>query len=102
MAYAPDFSGLATGHNALGDAWQVKALAESFSVPFLGLVKPKQVKNAALLLYSDDQGLCLQLTGKGAPGPVRAEFVSGKAGYRREHGGGTGQLIAKADRKSVV
>jgi 16S rRNA (guanine1516-N2)-methyltransferase len=36
------------------------------------------------------------VTGKGAPGPVRAEFVTGKAGYRREHGGGTGQLIAKA------
>jgi len=96
MAYMPDYSGLATGHGALGDAWQVRELAESLCVPFLGLVKPKQVKNAALLLYSDDQGLCLQLTGKGAPGPVRAEFVSGKAGYRREHGGGTGQLIAKA------
>jgi len=96
MAYAPDFSGLATGHGALGDVWQVRELAESLCVPFLGLVKPKQVKNASLLLYSDDQGLCLQLTGKGAPGPVRAEFVSGKAGYRREHGGGTGQLVAKA------
>ncbi len=96
MVSADDSPGLATGHSALGDAWQVRALAESLSVPFLGVVKPKQVRNAALLLYSDDQGLCLQLTGKAAPGPVRAEFVSGKAGYRREHGGGTGQLIAKA------
>ena len=95
MGFAPD-SGLATGHSALGNAWHVKALAESLSVPFLGLVKPKKVRDASLLLYSDEQGLCLQLTGKMAPGPVRAEFVSGKAGYRREHGGGTGQLIAKA------
>jgi 16S rRNA (guanine1516-N2)-methyltransferase len=96
MVSPPDPSGLAIGHSALGDAWQAKALAEALAVPFLGLVKPKQVKSASLLLYSDDQGLSLQLTGKGSPGPVRAEFVSGKAGYRREHGGGTGQLIAKA------
>lgn len=95
MVAAPE-SGLATGHSALGDAWQARELAETLAIPCLGLVKPKQVKNVALLLYSDDLGLCLQLTGKGAPGPVRAEFVSGKAGYRREHGGGTGQLIAKA------
>jgi 16S rRNA (guanine1516-N2)-methyltransferase len=96
MASAADSSGLATGHSPLGDAWQVRELARSLAVPFLGLVKPGQVKNASLLLFSDEQGLCLQLTGKSAPGPVRAEFVSGKAGYRREHGGGTGQLIAKA------
>lgn len=96
MVSTDDSSGLATGHSALGDAWQVSALAERLCVPFLGVVKPKQVKSAAILLYADDQGLCLQLTGKSAPGPVRAEFVSGKAGYRREHGGGTGQLIAKA------
>jgi 16S rRNA (guanine1516-N2)-methyltransferase len=49
-----------------------------------------------VLLFLDENGLGLQVTGKGAPGPVRAEFVTGKAGYRREHGGGTGQLIAKA------
>lgn len=96
MVSDPTSSGLATGHSALGDAWQVRELAERLCVPFLGPVKPKQVTSASLLLYSDDLGLCLQLTGKGAPGPVRAEFVSGKAGYRREHGGGTGQLIAKA------
>jgi len=96
MASTSDTTGLATGHSPLGDAWQVRELADSLSLPFLGLVKPKQVKDAVALVYSDDQGLCLQMTGKGAPGPVRAEFVNGKAGYRREHGGGTGQLIAKA------
>lgn len=96
MVSGDDSTGLATGHSALGDAWQVRDLADRLSVPFLGLVTPKLVRDAALLLFADDLGLCLQLTGKGAPGPVRAEFVSGKAGYRREHGGGTGQLIAKA------
>jgi 16S rRNA (guanine1516-N2)-methyltransferase len=96
MVSFPDLSGLATGHSALGDAWQVRDLANRLCIPFLGQVQPKQVKSASLLLYSDESGLCLQLIGKGAPGPVRSEFVSGKAGYRREHGGGTGQLIAKA------
>ena len=47
-------------------------------------------------MCSSDLGLGLQMTGKGAPGPVRAEFVTGKMGYRREHGGGAGQLVAKA------
>jgi len=96
MVPGSDWSDLAAGYGPLGNAWQVRELAERLSLPFLGLVKPRQVKNASLLVFSDEQGLCLQLTGKSAPGPVRAEFVSGKAGYRREHGGGTGQLIARA------
>ncbi|MDI9246102.1 class I SAM-dependent methyltransferase [Marinobacter sp. CHS3-4] len=96
MVSTSDFPGLATAHSPLGDSVQAQALAELLSIPFLGIVKPKQIRDFSTLLFSDDQGLCLQLTGKGAPGPVRAEFVSGKAGYRREHGGGTGQLIAKA------
>ena len=73
-------------------------LAEHLDLPFAGLVG--DVRQAApvadVLLYLSLDGLALQLTGKGAPGPVRAEFVHGKAGYRREHGGGTGQLVAKA------
>ena len=96
MVPASDWSGLATGHSPLGDSRQVRELAERLSVPCLGLVKPKRVKNVSLLLFADEQGLCLQLTGKSAPGTVRAEFVNGKAGYRREHGGGNGQLIARA------
>lgn len=62
----------------------------------LGRVRPRDIRDHPVLLFLDENGLGLQVTGKGAPGPVRAEFVTGKAGYRREHGGGTGQLIAKA------
>lgn len=91
-----DSKGLAVAHSPLGDAHLAKALADQLSVSFLGQVQPKHVKDVPVLLYWDEQGLGLQVTGKGAPGPVRAEFVTGKAGYRREHGGGTGQLIAKA------
>lgn len=71
-------------------------LAEQLALPFLGVVKPRQVRDHDLLLYSDEHGLALQATGKGAPGPVRVDFAGGKAGYRREHGGGTGQLVARA------
>ncbi|MCG2579336.1 MAG: class I SAM-dependent methyltransferase [Marinobacter sp.] len=87
---------LAVACSPLGDASQARELAEQLAIPFLGAVKPKLIADFPVLLLLDEQGVCLQVTGKGAPGPVRAEFVSGKAGYRREHGGGTGQLVAKA------
>lgn len=95
---SPEFpvSELAVACSPLGDASQARELATQLAIPFLGAVKPKRVTDFSVLLLFDEQGLCLQVTGKGAPGPVRAEFVSGKAGYRREHGGGTGQLVAKA------
>jgi 16S rRNA (guanine1516-N2)-methyltransferase len=82
-----------------------KTLAAELALPLLGMVEPRHVEGYAILLWFDETGLALQLTGRSAPGPVRAEFVTGKAGYRREHGGGSGQLIAKAvglKRSSVV
>lgn len=51
---------------------------------------------AEYLLVFNDQGVSLQQTGKGAPGPVKASFVEGKNLHRLRHGGGKGQLIAKA------
>ncbi|WP_372970933.1 class I SAM-dependent methyltransferase [Marinobacter sp.] len=87
---------LAVACSPLGDGFAARSLAEQLSLPLLGTVRPRDVRDYPVLLFSDDNGLGLQVTGKGAPGPVRAEFVTGKAGYRREHGGGTGQLIAKA------
>jgi len=87
---------LAIACSPLGNAVEARALADSLAVPFLGIAQPRRVAEVPVLLFFDEHGLCLQMTGKGAPGPVRAEFVSGKAGYRREHGGGAGQLIARA------
>lgn len=87
---------LAVGRSALGDGMQAEALSQSLAVKNLGVVRPKDIRDVPVLLFLDEHGLGLQLTGKGAPGPVRAEFVSGKMGYRREHGGGAGQLVAKA------
>ncbi|MCP8690285.1 class I SAM-dependent methyltransferase [Marinobacterium sedimentorum] len=48
------------------------------------------------LLRVTAQGLQLQPTGRKAPGPVWVDFVGGAVAHRRLHGGGSGQLIAKA------
>ncbi|WP_296932168.1 class I SAM-dependent methyltransferase [uncultured Marinobacter sp.] len=87
---------VAIARSALGDRAQAEALTESLGLDNLGVVRPRDVRDFPILLFLDEQGLGLQVTGKGAPGPVRAEFVTGKMGYRREHGGGAGQLVAKA------
>ena len=47
-------------------------------------------------LQSGPEGLQLTLLGPGAPGPVRVDFVAGAAAHRRQFGGGSGQMIAKA------
>lgn len=87
---------LAVARSPLGDEHKARLLSSELSLPYLGTVRPKDVRQASALLFLDENGLCLQVAGKGAPGPVRAEFVTGKMGYRREHGGGSGQLVARA------
>jgi len=51
---------------------------------------------ADFALQLGPEGLQLALTGPDAPGPVRVDFVAGAAAHRRQFGGGSGQLIAKA------
>ena len=92
---------LAVARSPLGDEHQAQALSSELSLPYVGVVHPKDIRPKDLgepgtLLFLDEQGLSLQVAGTGAPGPVRAEFVTGKMGYRREHGGGLGQLVARA------
>jgi 16S rRNA (guanine1516-N2)-methyltransferase len=41
-------------------------------------------------------GLQLAWIGAGAPGPVRVDFVRGAAAHRRQFGGGSSQVIARA------
>ncbi len=87
---------LAVARSRLGDARQADELSNTLGLKNLGIVHPKGISDVSVLLFLDEQGLSLQMTGKNAPGPVRAEFVTGKMGYRREHGGGAGQMVAKA------
>jgi 16S rRNA (guanine1516-N2)-methyltransferase len=60
----------------------------------LGL--PHEDAQADFALQVSDDGLQLQQLGEDAPGPVRVDFVEGKAAHRRLFGGGSGQMIAKA------
>lgn len=79
---------------------RVEALAPRFAdvartwATRLGL--PLQADEAEFALQLGENGLQLQLLGPQAPGPVRVDFVEGGAAHRRQFGGGSGQMIAKA------
>ncbi|MBD1550333.1 class I SAM-dependent methyltransferase [Pseudomonas typographi] len=79
---------------------QVQAMAPAFATGAaawaerLGL--PLYTGEAELALQVGERGLQLQQLGPQAPGPVRVDFVEGGAAHRRQFGGGSGQMIAKA------
>lgn len=62
--------------------------AERLGLPLQG--------EAAMALQVAEHGLQLQLLEDKAPGPVRVDFVEGAAAHRRQFGGGSGQMIARA------
>ncbi|WP_346836527.1 class I SAM-dependent methyltransferase [Microbulbifer sp. SAOS-129_SWC] len=72
-----------------------EALATELQLPFLGDLSPKHLDAPAYVLELGER-LQLCATGRGAPGPVAVDFVSGVAAHRRKYGGGKGQSIAKA------
>ena len=51
---------------------------------------------AEFALQVSVDGLQLQELGRAAPGPVRVDFIEGALAHRRQFGGGSGQMIAKA------
>jgi 16S rRNA (guanine1516-N2)-methyltransferase len=64
------------------------ALADSLKLPLEG--------KAGFALQLGERGLQLVELADGAPGPIRVDFVSGQAAYRRHRGGGSRQMLAKA------
>ncbi|WP_269530909.1 class I SAM-dependent methyltransferase [Chitinimonas sp. BJYL2] len=66
-------------------------LAERYGFALLDALP---LQGHALQLAED--GLALLTLGPAAPGPVRVDFASGAAEWRRKHGGGRGQAIARA------
>jgi 16S rRNA (guanine1516-N2)-methyltransferase len=48
------------------------------------------------VLLCDDEGLSLQSIEKPLPGPVRVDFAGGTLNWRLAHGGGRGEMVAKA------
>ncbi|NTV69859.1 MAG: class I SAM-dependent methyltransferase [Azonexaceae bacterium] len=75
-ALAPEFLG------------QVGVLAEALGLP--------QEGEAEFALQLGVDGLQLQELGPDVAGPVRVDFLEGAVAHRRQHGGGSGQMIAKA------
>lgn len=87
---------LAVGWQDEASRERAEALALALALPCiqspdLGAAEPWQQ-----ILLVDQQGTSLCTTGPKRPGPVRADFLSGAVAHRRQFGGGTGQLIAKA------
>jgi len=71
---------------------KMQRLAEQTNLPLTSLKHP----GVNHLLVQTTRRLELRQLGKGAPGPVFADFVGGKARYRRHQGIGARQPIAKA------
>ncbi|KAF1067373.1 MAG: Ribosomal RNA small subunit methyltransferase J [Pseudomonas citronellolis] len=78
---------------ALEPAWQeaAAAWAQRLALPLVALPEA-----ADFALQLGDAGLQLLQLGPDSPGPVRVDFVEGAAAHRRQFGGGSGQMIAKA------
>ncbi len=72
----------------LGEPERAATLARRLGCPLLDEVPT----DAGFVLLLTEAGLSLQAVGKGAPAPLRAEFVTGKAAWRR----GQGELIHRA------
>jgi 16S rRNA (guanine1516-N2)-methyltransferase len=73
-------------------AAETERLARSLGLP----VADPDSRDYDLLLVQGRERLELRQTGKGAPGPVHVDFVSGKSAHRRRFGGGRGQPLARA------
>lgn len=87
---------LAVGWEEVGNREKAERLAHELGVACVEAPDLAQAEPWSQILLFDQQGLALCATGLGRPGPVRADFVSGAVAHRRQFGGGTGQLIAKA------
>lgn len=59
-------------------------MAADIACDFYTAVDPKMLSSDYIALLFDAEGVSLQLCGKKVPGPVRADFVAGKLGYRRQ------------------
>lgn len=86
---------LAIAFDAPSDATHARDLALNLGLPLLGLLADQQqpCPYQALLLVAGRQ-LAVQLTGKGAPGPLRVDFGSGAMRHRRKSG--ANELLGRA------
>ena len=83
------------------ESQQAGEIAGRLQARLLNEIDWRQKELPKFVLILDDRGLALQQTGKKAPGPIRAEFVSGAVAHRRKFGGHSKSLnlyTGRADR----
>ncbi|GAB3258872.1 class I SAM-dependent methyltransferase [Chitinimonas naiadis] len=69
--------------------------AEALALRY-GLMLVAALPEQGHALVLDESRLLLHTLGRGAPGPVGVDLAGGAADWRRKHGGGRGQGVAKA------
>ena len=87
------------GSERSGVLVRVEALSEDAGLRAKDLAQQLGLQlggDADFSLQCDGLGVQLADLGIGAPGPVRVDFVGGTVGHRRQFGGGSGQMIARA------
>ncbi len=78
------------------DPERIAALQTATDLELIEQTAPKFIREQRMVLWFSPDGLALQQSGKGAPGPVVVDFVGGAVGHRRKYGGGKSQSIVKA------
>ncbi|MFV0371338.1 MAG: class I SAM-dependent methyltransferase, partial [Azonexus sp.] len=80
---------------ALEQADAARLLADELALEFVPeLADPPT--DAGFALEFGAHGLQLRVLSADAPGPLHVDFIGGAAGHRRQFGGGSGQMIARA------
>ena len=87
--------------NPLAIPMSVTALAPEYEAEARGWAKrlglPFEVdSDSDFVLQLGSEGLQLSIRAADASGPIRVDFVGGAVAHRRQFGGGSGQMIAKA------
>ncbi|GAA0702021.1 class I SAM-dependent methyltransferase [Marinobacterium maritimum] len=87
---------LAVGWDGAADEVAATALAQRLELPLVAQpdLSRSEPWDQVLMVANGEVSLCA--TGRKRPGPVKADFTGGAVAHRRQFGGGTGQLIAKA------
>lgn len=88
QSFPSDLSALRVDALTPSCAERAQALAAQLALPMQG--------DAAFVVEVGDAGVQLREVADRAAGPVRVDFVEGALAHRRLHGGGSGQMIAKA------
>ncbi len=87
---------LAVGWARPEDVVRAEVLAQRLQLPLVEQPDLAQAEPWGQVLLVADGEVSLCATGRKRPGPVKADFTGGAVAHRRQFGGGTGQLIAKA------